>query len=113
MKELTEYQKEFLLQQFFKNEDFAGWRSIATKLLEKGSCIVAGTNRIWSGGIGTWIKMDEAENAVDCTLYTLDLQGFLTSEHYKQISSGYIAILADKKREISQEWEEICNLKAE
>lgn len=31
---LTNYQKKFLLDYFFKNEKYVGWKSIATKLLE-------------------------------------------------------------------------------
>jgi hypothetical protein len=36
MKNLTEYQAEFLLDKFFKNYEHAGWKSIATKLLKNG-----------------------------------------------------------------------------
>ena len=107
---LTEYQKEFLLEYFFKNEKFPGWKIIATYLLEKGECIVAGIGDIWCGGIGNFIKITNAKNAVDCLLYEFDLEYFLSTEWYKEISNQYIAILSDKKRCIEQEYEEICNL---
>ena len=36
MKTITDNQKEFLLEYFFKNEKYAGWRNIAIKLIEEG-----------------------------------------------------------------------------
>jgi len=63
MRVLTEIQKEFLLKNFFTNENYAGWRSIATKLLTTGKCIVPGSKCIWHGGIGNFIKTAEAEDA--------------------------------------------------
>ena len=33
MRKLTENQKDFILQNFFKNESFAGWKNIANNLL--------------------------------------------------------------------------------
>jgi hypothetical protein len=49
MKKLTNYQKEFILNYFFKDEKYAGWRNIGTTLLEDGECVVAGTECIWIG----------------------------------------------------------------
>ena len=110
MRNLTDYQKEFLLDKFFRNEKFTGWKSIATKLLEKGHCIVPANECIWVGGIGNFIKTEVAKDAVDCTLYKFDLEYFLTSEWYKEIRNSYAAILSSKKREIDQECEEIANI---
>lgn len=110
MKTLTENQINFLLEYFFKTEKFAGWKSIATKLLNTGNCIVAGKKPIWIGGIGNFIKTKEAENAIDCLLYEFDLEYFLSSEWYKEISIQYIAILASKKRQIETEYNDICEL---
>ena len=110
---LSEYQKNFLLDYFFKNEKYAGWKSIATKLLETGQCIVAGKECIWIGGIGNFIKTEEAKDAIDCTLYKFDLEYFFTSEWYREIRNSYASILASKKQEIEQECEEIANLEAQ
>lgn len=110
MKVLSDYQKNFLLDYFFKNEKYAGWKSIATKLLETGQCTVAGKDCIWIGGIGNFIKTEEAKDAVDCTLYKFDLEYFFTSEWYRQIRNDYASILSSKKREIEQECEEIANI---
>lgn len=110
MKKLTENQKNFILEYFFENDEYAGWKGIATKLLERGNCIVAGTGCIWHGGIGNFIKTEPAKGAIDCTLYTFDLDCFLTSAWYKEISNSYISKLAKKKREAELEYDEIINL---
>lgn len=107
---LTENQKEFLLKNFFQNEKYAGWKGIATTLLEEGSCIVAGKNCIWVGGIGNFIKTREAENAIDCTLYEFNLKEFLSSAWYKEIHQSQVDALAEKKRVAEQAHEEIISL---
>jgi hypothetical protein len=111
MKQLTTFQLYFLLEYFFKNEKFAGWQNIAITLLKEGECIVAGTECIWIGGIGNFIKTTEVENAVGCSLYKFDLDYFLTSEWYKSIHEQYIAQLTEKKEKAEQEFNEIINLK--
>ncbi len=110
MKTLTENQINFLLEYFFKAEEFASWKNIATKLLNTGSCIVAGKDCIWIGGIGNFIKTKNAENLIDCLLYEFDLEYFLSSEWYKEISNQYISILSDKKKQIEAEYTDICGL---
>jgi hypothetical protein len=109
-RKLTDYQKEFLLEYFFLNEKYAGWKNIASTLIEAGTCIVAGNECIWKGGIGNFIKIEEAKHTVGCVLYIFDLEYFLSSEWYKEISNQYILLLSDKKRNIIQEYEEITNL---
>lgn len=109
---LTEYQKEFILNNFFKNEKYAGWKTIATTLLEKGECIVAGEGCIWRGGIGNFIKTEHAKGEFFCTRYKFDLANFLSSEWYKEISGEYCQILRDKREALYVEWAEICNLNA-
>lgn len=110
MNKLSEKQKEFLLKHFFTNEKFAGWKGIATKLLDSGSCIVAGKGCIWVGGIGNFIKTREAENAVDCTQYEFNLKEFLASEWYKETHRDVTEMLAEKVRQAEQEYEEISSL---
>lgn len=110
MKKLTENQKNFLLEYFFKNERYAGWRNIASVLLEHGTCIVAGTERIWRGGIGNYIKVEKADDLIDCSKYTFELDSLLISEWYKGIKDDYVAILAGKKKEIEQQYEELTNI---
>lgn len=107
---LTENQKEFLLNYFFKNEQFAGWRNIATTLLEDGSCIVAGESCIWQGGIGNFITSKEAENTYNCVVYSFDLSYFLSSAFFKDIHKQYVEILAQEKQEIVKKYNEISEL---
>lgn len=71
MKNLTENQLEFLYT-FFASSIHTGeypkWRKIAYNLLTKGKCIVARTSYIFEGGIGNFIEVEEAEDAVGCLL---------------------------------------------
>lgn len=110
MKKLTEYQKSFLLNYFFKNENFAGWKNIADRLLESGKCIVPGKECIWIGGIGNFIKVTNTKEAIGCVLYTFDLDYFLTSNWYKEIHNEYKIQLSVKKKEIDFEYGEISNM---
>ena len=124
MKALTENQKNFILDYFFKNERYAGWRGIAMNLLSFGWCIVAGENCIWQGGIGNFIKTKKTEKAAGCLLYEFDLEEFLSSEWYREVQSDYVSILGEKKmkveeecerklRGIAEEYKEICLLRLE
>mgnify|MGYP003335996484 CR=1 FL=1 len=85
---MHELQKQFILTRFFAN-DMPGWRTIGTKLIENGRCIVAGTERIWKGGIGNFIEVKPAEGTFECSLYTFDLKSFLKSELYKEEAKAY------------------------
>ncbi len=103
MKKLTEYQKQFLLNTFFKeNTSAVGWFRIATKLLDNGKCIVAGTECIWRGGVGNFIKIEKAQDAIDCSLYTFDLDNFIHSEWYKEIQLQHLVELQEEKNKIQE-----------
>jgi hypothetical protein len=110
MKHLTPIQKQFLLDVFFVNEKYAGWRNIATHLLEMSKCIVAGTENIWNGGIGNFIKVSPAKDAIECSLYEFDLNEFLSSELYKHTKESYIEDLTKEKDAIEKKWSHINNL---
>jgi len=107
---MKHYQKEFLLNYFFITREYAGWRNVAEKLIDKGRCIVAGNTRIWSGGIGNFLKIEPAKDAVDCSVYIFYLENFLSSEFFKDVCNSYIAEIATKKREIEQQYEELCEM---
>lgn len=109
-KQLTNNQLDFLLNNFFHNEKYPGWRNIATKLLQDGKCIVAGQNSIWQGGVGNFIKVEDAEDTIECSLYTFDLEYFLKSEFYKDVSIKFKVILSDKISKLNDELTEICNI---
>ena len=87
MRQLTDNQFIFLLKLFENNN--AGWKSIATRLIKNGFCIVAGNNDIWVGGIGNFIKTNENDNFIDCLEYTFNLEEFLNSAWYKENAEIY------------------------
>lgn len=116
MKKITEYQKEFIMHNFFSNNmygDFPGWKNIAASLLEKGTCIVAGEKCIWLGGIGNFIKVTETNLAIGCLMYEFDLEYFLSSEWYKEICNCYLQEISDKISKLTDNYKEILNLNKE
>ena len=91
MKKFTEKQKEFMLDYFFRKEDsegYYGWKSIATALINDGCCIVAGRDKIWLGGIGNFINIEDAKNAFECSKYTFNSDEFLKSQWFKDIAKS-------------------------
>ena len=110
MRKLTENQKDFILQNFFKMDSFAGWENIANNLLDNGSCVVAGDSCIWSSGIGNFIKISNADNLVGCLLYEFDLENFLSSSWFNQIIKPYISNLLEEKTKIVKQYQDIYNL---
>jgi hypothetical protein len=109
IKIITFNQRQFLLT-FFTNEEFAGYRNIAEKLLNTGQCIVAGKECIWKGGIGNFIKTSNAEEAVDCLLYEFDLEYFLSSEWYKERRLNILSMLSNEIKEVQTRFEDISEL---
>lgn len=103
-KNLSEFQKEFLLTNFFQNSDFPNWKSIGYKLLTTGSCIIAGTKRPWSGGVGNFIDMENAENTIGCSLCTFNSELFFRSAWYVSTMQDtlYPEILELKNRAIRE-----------
>lgn len=110
MRTLTENQKNFLLEHFFKEPQYPGWNYIATKLLATGSCIVAGDTCLWIGGIGNFIKTSNILNAVDCLLYEFDLDQFLSSEWYREIHKEYLIDSLNKLKQLELEYKDIYDL---
>lgn len=106
MRELTKNQKDFILKNFFKNPKYNGWESIATKLLETGTCVVAGYDCIWKGGIGNFIETSKAEDFIDCVRYNFDTESFLKSKYYIESSKPI-------KDRIGEELERLNNMYTE
>lgn len=113
MRTLTEYQKNFILNKFFKDEQYAGWKNIATKLLETGSCVVPGNKCIWHGGIGNFIKTSQAEGYFGCCLYEFNIESFLSSKWYVEICDEYTNTLSVKMSELKKEYNELreCSIR--
>lgn len=99
---LTSKQEDFFLQTFFKLPENINWEEIAAQLLRTGKCIVAGTTPIWRGGIGNFIKVEPAEGTVGCSLYTFDLETFMTSELFKGYQITFIGELEKEVRETAE-----------
>lgn len=94
--------KKFLLT-FFENNFYAGWRNIATTLIKDGECVVAGNSCIWVGGIGNFIKIEEAPDYIDCVKYKFDLAEFKKSSYYKEALINYLDDLRDKQIKLLEE----------
>lgn len=104
---LNEIQINYLLK--FFPDNCAGAKDIARKLLTNGTCIVAGTKPIWSGGIGNFIKYKPVKDAFECTEYTLDIDYLLSSTWIKdhlhndvREIKDEIAVLEASKNAISE-----------
>lgn len=112
---LTEIQTNFLLNQFFISEDiinkYPEVENIARTLLTSGKCIVAGTSNIWFGGVGNFINVKPAENTIGCSLYTFDLNYFLSSMLFRDVRCSYLKVLNTEVVEISKQVEKIKQLK--
>lgn len=112
MIELDNVSKEFLLQYFFNNLQYAGWKNIATKLLETGECVVGGDNCIWIGGVGNFIKTSAAdEGYFGCLKYVFDFETFLTSEYYLEIRANYLIEVDKTIEELKLKRISIANIK--
>jgi hypothetical protein len=102
--------REFLLNTFFKNERFSGWKGIAENLIDKGECIVAGTDCIWKGGIGNFIKVEEANDLIGCIKYIFDYNDFVSKDNLF-FMEYYTPYLEDLKYEAEKIEKEIKSLK--
>jgi hypothetical protein len=107
MKTLNETTKDFIIDHFFNNGQFSGWRNIAEKLLTKGECVVAGEDCIWKGGIGNFIKVSNADEFIGCVKYSFDTDDFIKSEYFK---GAHINCLDRKNAELVYLELEVDNL---
>lgn len=108
--ELTKNQKTFLLETFFKNENYPGWGSIAESLLTKGECIVAGDRCIWLGGVGNFIQTEKAEGLFGCLKYTFNSEQFFNSLYYQVAKRNYLNDLNVKKQKLIDQCNEMEKL---
>ena len=99
MKKLTDKQKEFILQ-FFKDENCAGWKNVATSLINNGYSVIPGSKSLWHGGIGNFIQTEEAVGFEGCIKLVFNLKEFLNSKLLNESYEEYL-------REIKIEWKEL------
>lgn len=110
MRILTEYQKEFLFERFFRTSRYSSWKELANSLLENGKCLVAKRDPIWIGGIGNFIKIRDISDGVGVSLYTFDLENFIQSAFYKEFLQYQLSELAERQRKAIKEFDEISKL---
>lgn len=96
MKKLTDFQKGFILDTFFNNEK-PNWRTIATELIEQGSCVVGGEELFWFGGIGNHIEHSSNPKYIGCLEYKFNIDNFLSSEYFQGTVKSYIFDFIPKK----------------
>lgn len=108
MNYLSQNQTDFLLT-FFVTDSFAGWKGIATMLIEKGSCIVSNEKHIWRGGIGNFIKVTDLENSVNCFLYKFDLNEFIKTPWFMNSLDNHLKELYTIKEITNSHYNEMLN----
>jgi hypothetical protein len=103
MRQLTEYQKKFILDTFFKplHYEYPGALNIGEVLLTEGGCVIpdTGTYIFKHSPLNQFNKVSKADSKkfIDCVEYTFDLNGFLdswnlkraVSKHYEELESQY------------------------
>jgi hypothetical protein len=104
MRQLTDYQKKFILDTFFKplHYEYPGALNIGEVLLTEGGCVIPDSGTYifqYSMSLSQFNKVTKADSKkfIDCVEYTFDLDGFLksyhlksaVSRHYEQLESQY------------------------
>lgn len=107
---MNQTQKDWLLETFFKNENFAGWRNIAEKLIEKGTCVTTKQGEdIWRGGIGNFIGSRDYDGGVDLIILTFDIDNFC-SEHnafFMEYHDAHVEKLVEASRKADEKLHDI------
>lgn len=110
-RKLSEYQNDFIINNFFILKGYAGSRTIAASLIVDGECVVAGKECIWGKSlIGYYIKTEEAAGFVDCLLYKFDLDKFLKSNAFITALSEETTKLCKEMHALNAEVEELKEL---
>lgn len=108
---MTENQIQFLLDNFFKfNTKSAGWESISRKLLKNSTCIVAGLENPWKGGIGNFIADQPTPGAYNCTTLTFNKAEFFKSFIFKEELARVTARYQDELFLLNIKTQEILSL---
>ena len=103
MRQLTEYQKKFILDTFFKplHYEFPGALNIGEVLLTEGGCIIpdTGTYLFRHSPLNQFNTINKADEKkfINCLEFIFDLDGFLesyyvkraVSKHYEQLETQY------------------------
>jgi hypothetical protein len=98
---LNKIQKDWILEAFFENYGYPGWKNIANKLIESGSCITTSqATNIWHGGIGNFINTKDFEEGEGVVEMTFDLDTFLNSKYFLECYNSKLnAVNLELKRQ--------------
>ena len=109
---MTEHQINFLLQNFFKhNTNISNWEGVARTLIEDSTCILAGTENPWKGGIGNFIKTEEAPpGTIGCIRLIFNKKDFFQWFEFKRIQQNAIDDCFEKVLELNKKQQEITQL---
>lgn len=105
------HQKDFILKYFFENDKFAGWRNIATELIDKETVLTTCDHRdIWSGGIGNFIKSCKSDEGIGLWRYSFNVKEFLSSSWFKEIKGYYLEDIKEQYEDIKDKKKQIEEL---
>ena len=109
---LTINQIDILIQACFTAEEESppGLAEISRRLLSAGECIVAGTGRLWNGGVGNFIRVTATEDAVGCVKLTLDRESLLSSLWVREILGMSVGPLRDQVVKLQEQVDAVCDL---
>lgn len=111
MKNITTYQENFIIEKFFKNENFAGWRNISEKLVQEQTVLTTCNHTdIWWGGVGNFITSYESDKGVGLWEYNFNLEGFLSSEWFKEVAIDEIQKAYLRQVTAKAEYDQLSNL---
>lgn len=104
-KTLTKLQKDFILDEFFKNEEYAGWRNIAESLLNEGY-VTTTTCSIWSDNITNFMNIVASETNIGCYDYEFDIESFLVSEMFVTAYKKKLTTLKENFDKVKSDYED-------
>jgi hypothetical protein len=102
---LTDYQIDFIVETFFTNH-----KEGARKLVENGSLIIAGDDRLWIGGVGNFIATSRPSNMIGCMLYEFEYESFISSSFYREYVEKHISILQEQRTKIKTQINQLYDL---
>lgn len=94
--------KEQVLKIMFgKNNEFAGYESICSKLITEGSCIstIHASDLFRRGGIHNFVKQEPFEEGIDLIKISIDKEKIYTVGFFKEYAE---AVLCDKVAELRE-----------
>ena len=108
---MTENQIQFLIEHFFsKNTTITNTSEIARKLILDSTCIVAGLENPWKGGISNFITDKPTPGAYNCTTLTFNKEAFFSWPEFKRIQQIVMDKFSEEIIQLNQKHEDITKL---